>query len=375
MKKIYCDISATAPLAPEVSEFMTEIQNSVFGNPSSIHRFGQESRAVIENARRQVAGALHCSAGEIIFTGCGSESNNLVLQSILKPRLHVITSAYEHPSISKTLDHLENTGVEVTRITPERDGTISPEAVEKAIMDNTRLISIMFVNNETGTINPIDEIGRVARKHNILFHTDGVQALGKIPLDISRLPIDYLSMSAHKLFGPKGVGALYIRKGAGLSPVLFGGGQEKNLRPGTENVAGIAGFGLAAELALSTLDKTTESLRSVTRAFFSVLDKRQIPYIVNGSHQVPGVLNVGFPSVDAQALVIRMDMEGIAISSGSACSSGAAKPSSTLMAMGVDESLTRSSVRISFGKFHTPEDACTVAETLCRIITRLKQKD
>ncbi len=374
MKNIYCDISATTPLSPEVNEFISKIQSTVFGNPSSIHRFGQEAKAVIEHARRQISKAVNCSPGEIYFTGCGSESNNLVLHSLLKPGDHLITSTYEHPAVKKPASVLESAGVNVSRIPPDDDGRISPSKVEHALKPETRLVSIMMVNNEIGSVNDVVSIGEMCKSKGILFHTDGVQGLGKIPIDLTALPIDLMSMSAHKLYGPKGVGALFVRRDVPITSILQGGGQEKNLRPGTENIAGIAGFGLAAQLAVETLEKSSTHLKNLTQIFLTSLTEENIKFSVNGSHQIPGVLNIYFPGIEAQSLVIRMDMAGIAISAGAACSSGTAKPAGALLDMGFDIDRASTSVRISFGKFHTVEDVITVAEELGKIIAPL-QKD
>ncbi|MFQ6610658.1 MAG: cysteine desulfurase family protein [Fidelibacterota bacterium] len=368
MKNIYCDISATTPISPKVQEFMSEIQSTVYGNPSSIHRFGQESKAIIEQARRQIANILNCQPGEIYFTGCGSESNNIALHGILKIGDHLITSTYEHPAIKKPVSALETSGITVTRIQPGNDGRIPPDSVKNAMTPETRLVSIMMVNNETGAINDVERIGEFCRQKKILFHTDGVQGFGKIAIDLSKLPIDLMSMSAHKLYGPKGVGALFIREGVSVSPVFRGGGQEKNLRPGTENIAGIAGFGLAAQLASRSLSKSASRLNELTTEFLKELNDLDVRFSINGEYQIPGVLNIFFPGVDAQTLVIRMDMAGIAISAGAACSSGTANPSGAVLDMGYDVSRASSSVRISFGKIHTREDIKIVAAELRKII-------
>ncbi len=374
MKNIYCDISATTPLSPEVDDFISKIQRTVFGNPSSIHRFGQASKAVIENARRQVSDAIHCSPGEIYFTGCGSESDNLVLHGIPGPGDHLIISTYEHPAVKKPAAVLESAGTIVTRIPPGTDGRINPAAVEKAIRPETKLVSIMMVNNEIGSVNDVAAIGEICKAKHILFHTDGVQALGKIPIDLQVLPIDFLSMSAHKVYGPKGVGALFIRRGVSIPPLMQGGGQEKNLRPGTENIPGIAGFGLAAKLAAESLNVTSTHLKNITDRFLAAISHRKIQYFINGSHQVPGVLNIYFPGIDAQSLVIRMDMAGIAISAGSACSSGTTKPAGALLDMGLDRDRASASVRISFGKYHTIADMESVAEALENIVLPLQKE-
>ncbi|MBT4877970.1 MAG: cysteine desulfurase, partial [Desulfobacula sp.] len=279
-------------------------------------------------------------------------------------------SSYEHPAILKTLDYLESNDISVSRIKPDANGIVTCEAVEAAIKENTRLVSIMFVNNEVGTINPVERISRCCRDSNILFHTDAVQAFGKIPIDMAELPVDLLSMSAHKLYGPKGVGALFIRNGTGINPILFGGGQEKNLRPGTENIPGIAAFGLAAELSQQNLTDTAHQIKNLTDQFLDLLKKSGLDFSQNGKITIPGVLNLTFPNVDAQTLVMSLDMAGVAVSAGSACSAGTVKVSGTLIEMGLNRKAAASSIRISFGKYHTIEDIEFVAGKICDIISK-----
>jgi len=372
MKPIYCDIAATTPLDPQVSRVMAQTAVDCFGNPSSIHRFGQQSKTVVEKARRQIAAALGAAPAEIFFTSAGSEANNLALKGLLKPGDHLVTSTYEHPSVRKTATFLEENGISVTWVKPDSQGLIQPRQVADACQENTRLISIMFANNELGTINPIGEIAGVARLRQIPFHTDAVQVFGKIPVDVNALGVDLLSMSAHKLYGPKGVGALYIRRGIGLQRQIHGGSQESNLRAGTENVAGIAGFGLAAELATNRIDDHHHHLNQLTDLLEKLLAKQGIHFRVNGTRQLPGVRNITFFQVPAQALVIRLDQKGIAISAGSACASGTAKPPITLTEIGLPEAEALSSVRISFGKYHTPEDIQLLVEQITHIVRPLQ---
>ena len=304
MNRIYFDISATTPINPRVADFMYDLQKETFGNPSSIHREGQAARAVIEKARRELALALSCSPDEIIFTSSGSESNNMVLKGTLNSEDHFITSSYEHPAILKVLPYLKEKGVEFTLVKPNKNGIVQPESVEQEIKENTRLISIMHVNNELGTINPIGEISNISHEKGILFHSDAVQALGKIELDVNKIPVDFLSMSSHKLYGPKGVGALFIRKGISLKPLIYGGGQEHNLRASTENIAGIGGFGMAVELAAISLKENFEHIIHLETHFISQLDKQEIDYKINGNDRVPGVLNMTFYNIDGQNLVM-----------------------------------------------------------------------
>ena len=374
MKRIYFDMAATTPLDPQVSEFMVSVMNSTYGNPSSIHRYGQEAHSTIERARMQVANALSCDTGEIIFTGCGTESNNMVLQGILNSGDHIISSEYEHPAVLKVLDNLAKNGVEFSLVKPNKHGVVNPNDVKNAIKPNTKLISIMAVQNELGTVNPIGAIGELALQHEILFHTDAVQMFGKLPIDLNDIHVDFLSVSAHKLYGPKGIGALYIKSGKSLESILFGGGQERNLRPGTENISGIAGFGLAAELANNNLTNNILQLQKLESHFIHNLKLQNIDFTRHGESHVPGVMNITFHGVNSQALVMNLDVAGIAISAGSACSSGTVKASKILLNLGYSEEIASESVRISIGKCHEKEDMDLLLNSLNSIIPRLKKK-
>ena len=374
MTRIYFDISATTPIDPRVANFMHDLQKEMYGNPSSIHREGQAARTVIEKSRRQLATALHCTPEEVIFTSSGSESNNMVLKGVLSSGDHFITSSYEHPAILKVLPYLEEKGVEFSLIKPDNNGIVQPKSVEKETRENTRLISIMHVNNELGTINPISEIARISHEKGILFHSDAVQALGKIPIDTNDIPVDFMSMSAHKLYGPKGVGALFIRKGAALKPLIYGGGQEHRLRASTENIAGIGGFGMAVELAATSLEENSEHIIRMETHFISQLDKQEISYKINGAKRVPGVLNITFPQIDGQNLVMQLDIAGIGISFGAACASGMAKTSNILIDMGLTDEEALSTVRISFGKIHTLKDVETVVSTIHQILIQQSEE-
>ncbi len=373
MKKVYCDISATTPIDDEVANLMLTIQKNVFGNPSSIHKYGQESHAIIEKSRLQIADSLGCHQEEIIFTGCGSESNNIALKGIINTDDHIISSSYEHPSVINVLRSLEKQGNSVTLIRPAADGKIDPESIKKNITKKTRMISIMLANNELGSINNINKIGNVAKENNIILHVDAVQCIGKIPINLNHLSIDMMSISAHKFYGPKGVGALFIRKGIDLNPILDGGGQELNLRPGTENIAGIAGLGLAMKKACQKLEENIEHIKSLEDRFVSLLSKNKINYILHTKDRLPGVLAIGFPEIDGQSLLIALDLKGVAVSFGSACSSGTTKASKILLDAGIDEKLAKSTLRISFGKIHTNDDIDYVADALSSIINRIKQ--
>jgi len=373
MNKLYFDIAATTPLDSNVSMLMTEIQNTIFGNPSSIHQFGQKSRSLIEKARRQISKSLNCKPNEIIFTSGGSESNNLVLHGFLKEGDHLITSSYEHPAIMKVAQELEKNNVEVTYINPRQDGIINPTDVEQAIKKNTKLISIMYVNNELGCINPLSEIVAIAQKKNIKVHTDAVQLIGKKELNLSVINVDFMSIAAHKYYGPKGVGALFIKSGNSLNSTLQGGGQEKNLRPGTENVAGISGMGLATQIAIKNIKKNSDVILKLENLFLDLLNKHQIIHQVNGKNRLPGIINITFPIL-GQTLVMKLDLEGIAVSFGSACSSGTPKASKVLLDLGLTDDKALKTIRISIGKFHTEDDIYSLVKVLNQILNPENQK-
>ena len=368
IKRIYCDISATTPLDPRIGEFLIDLNEHIYGNPSSIHREGQAAKAVVEKSRRQLANALNSKPEEIIFTSSGSESNNMVLKGVLNPGDHFITSSYEHPAILKVLPFLESKNISTTIVNPDKNGLIHPSDIEENINANTRLISIMWVNNELGTINPISEIGSIARNRNILFHSDAVQALGKIYINVDETPVDFLSMSAHKLYGPKGIGALYKREGSKLEPLIHGGGQESNLRASTENIGGIGGFGMAAELSTSKLEENTNHILRLESYFLNLLNEQNISYTINGTKRIPGVFNITFHGVNGQNLVMQLDFSGIGISFGSACASGTVKASEMLLEMGITKEDALSTVRISFGKIHQLEDVKKVADSIGEIL-------
>ena len=368
IKRIYCDISATTPLDPRIGEFLIDLNEHIYGNPSSIHREGQAAKAVVEKSRRQLANALNSKPEEIIFTSSGSESNNMVLKGVLNPGDHFITSSYEHPAILKVLPFLESKNISTTIVNPDKNGLIHPSDIEENINANTRLISIMWVNNELGTINPISEIGSIARNRNILFHSDAVQALGKIYINVDETPVDFLSMSAHKLYGPKGIGALYKRGGSKLEPLIHGGGQESNLRASTENIGGIGGFGMAAELSTSKLEENTDHILRLESYFLNLLNEQNITYTINGTKRIPGVFNITFHGSNGQDLVLQLDFLGIGISFGSACASGTVKASEMLLEMGITKEDALSTVRISFGKIHQLEDVKKVADSIGEIL-------
>ena len=375
MNNLYFDIAATTPLDNNVSKLMTEIQNTVFGNPSSIHQFGQKSRSLIETARRQMASSLNCKPNELIFTSGGSESNNLVLKGLLKAGDHLITSSYEHPAIIKVSQELEKYGVEVSYIKPNVDGIIDSNDIESAIKQNTKLISIMYVNNEIGSVNPIGNIVEVAKKNNIKVHTDAVQIIGKQPLDIKKIDVDFLSIAAHKYYGPKGIGALFVKSGNILDSVLQGGGQEKNLRPGTENISGIVGMGLATQIAIQNVAENSKKILDLENTFINELNEKKINYKLNGKCRIPGILNITFPAILGQTLVMKLDLNGVAVSFGSACSSGTPKPSEVLLNLGLTSDEALRTIRVSIGKFHTDNDIYDLVNILDEILCNEYEKD
>ena len=374
MKKIYCDISATTPVNEQVIDLMTSIHKSTFGNPSSVHKYGQESHIVIEKARIETAQALNCHQEEIIFTASGTEANNIALEGLVESDDHIISSTYEHPSIMNVIKNLEQKGAKLTLLKPNQNGQVEPKKIEKEISKNTRLITVMFANNELGSINNIKKIAEITQKHNIILHVDAVQCVGKIPIDLEEMKIDMMSLSAHKFYGPKGVGALFVRKGIDLKTILNGGGQELNLRPGTENIAGIAGLGLALSMAANHLKENMLYVKKLEQLFIKEINNYKINYVLHIKDRLPGVLAIGFPGIDGQSLLISLDLKGIAVSFGSACSSGTTKASQILLDAGITEDLAKSTLRISFGKIHTEEDVKYVAKELSIILKRLEKK-
>lgn len=369
----YFDHSATTPLHPQVLEHMRNIDESLFGNPSSTHRYGKESRVAVETARKQVADTIGCSPYDIIFTGGGTESNNLVLWNLLfQKKKHVITSAIEHPAVLEVLQRLKELGVTSTILSTDKTGRVNPEDVQSAVTDQTGLISIMAANNETGVIQPIREISEIAKENQISFHSDGVQILGKIPVSIQDMGVDMMSFSAHKFYGPKGVGVLYIRKDTELRSIITGGGQERNLRAGTENIPGIAGLGLAAEIAAKTQPDYEMHLRELSNIFIKSL-KEKYPKLVLNSHKeygLPGVMNISIPDITSDIMLIHLDMKGFAISNGSACSSGVVKPSHALKAMGISNAMNIRSLRISFGRDNSISDVDDLVEAILDILKK-----
>ena len=378
LKRIYMDNNATTAVRPEVLDAMLPFFREHFGNPSSVHWAGRAVSPAVEKAREQVAGLINCSAAEIVFVSCGSEGDNHAIkgtaEALREKGNHIITTSVEHPAVLNTCQALEKQGFEVTYLPVDHDGMLNLQDLEAAITDKTILISVMWANNETGNIFPIEEIGAIAKKHKIRFHTDAVQAVGKIPVDVQAAEVDLLVISGHKLGAPKGVGALYIRRGTKLTPLIHGGHQERNRRAGTHNVPGIVGLGVACELAATEQGSHAEKIRALRDRLEKGIFE-QIPDVkLNGHPQVrlPNTLNVSFAYIEGESLLLNFDMKGIAASSGSACTSGSLEPSHVMGAMCVDVVLAHSSTRFSLGPDNTEEDVDYVLEVLPPIVQRLR---
>ena len=378
MRQVYLDNSATTPIKGDVLKEMLPFLTEHFGNASSLYTPGLVARRALDEAREKVAALINAKANEVYFTGCGSESDNWVLKGVassLKNKgNHIITTVTEHPAMLRTCEYLEKNGYEVTYLGIDDQGRLNPAELEAAIKDTTILVSIMMVNNEIGTIHPIKELAAIAKKHSVLFHTDAVQALGNVPIDVKDLGVDFLSMSAHKIYGPKGVGGLYIRRGAKLGTLIFGGGQESGKRAGTENVAGIVGFGKAAELALNSLDEHIKHSTEIRNYLAEKLTAEIPDVIINGSmdNRHPGNLNVTFKYIEGESILIQLDACGICISTGSACSSKSLKPSHVLSALGVPVELIHGTVRFSVGDFTTKEDIDYTVECTKKVVAWLR---
>jgi len=379
MRKVYFDHSATTPVDPEVVEAMLPFLKEKFGNPSSIHSFGRQAKVALEEAREVVANFCNVRAADIYFTSGGTESDNMAIKGtayeLADKGKHIITSQTEHHAVLHTCEFLEKQGFEVTYVAPDKYGMIHPEAVEQAIRDDTILISIMHANNEVGTINPIEKIGEIARNRGVLFHSDAVQSFGKIPIDLAKLPVDLMSMSGHKIYGPKGVGVLYIRKGVRLAQLFHGGGHERNRRPGTENIPGIIGMAKAVELCKSRMKQETKYVGNLRDSFYKKISD-VIPRIFLNGHpkkRLPGHLNLSFQGIEGEALLLSLDLKGVAASSGSACTSGSIDPSHVLSAMGIKPELAQSSIRFTLGKDNTMEDVDYAVSILPEIVERLRK--
>lgn len=394
-RRIYLDNSATTPVAPEVVEAMLPYLTEKHGNASSIHFFGQEARAAVDKARHQVAALINARPNEIVFTSGGTEADNLAILGVRSPHLskgsaqqpHIITSAIEHSAVKATCQELEKRGFAVTNLPVYENGIVRVADVEAAITDDTFLITIMMANNEIGTIQPVIEIGRLVKQirekgQKICFHTDAVQAIGKINVDIEEIGCDLLSMSAHKIYAPKGVGALYVRRGVRLHPQSLGGQQERGSRGGTESVPNIVAFGAAAEMAKNELEHSAATLRSLRGQLESRIGETVTDVVFNGDREnrIPTVANISFRGIEGEGLLINLDMQGIAVSTGSACSSGTLEPSPVIRALSdnddksvVDEDRARGAIRFSLGRFNTAEDIDRVLEILPNAVQTLRR--
>lgn len=376
MHRVYLDNNATTPVLPEVFEAMRPYFGEHFGNASSIHSHGQETRAAVENARESVAKLLGCSASEIVFTSGGTESDNLAIAGLVNGGDHVITSSIEHHAVLHAAKHLEESGCEVTVVPVDGRGLIDPSDVKRAIRLNTKLISVMMANNETGVVQSVEQIGKVAGEAGIYFHTDAVQAAAKVPIDVKKIGCHALTISGHKIHAPQGVGALYVKKGTELSPLFHGGRHERSRRAGTENVPGIVGLGKAAEIAKQALDRGDDAKMSALR---DRLEKGILAQVedagVNGggASRVPNTTNIHFDYIEGESLVIALDLKGLAVSTGAACSSGAIEPSHVLIAMGLRPDQARASIRFSLGKQTTDDDIDLALALVPETVARLRE--
>lgn len=377
MKRIYLDNSATTKVSKEVMDAMLPYFTETYGNPSSLHTMGQEANVAIQKAREQVARAIGADAGEIIFTSCGTEADNLALigsaYANRKKGDHIITSSVEHPAILRTCEFLEKEGFKLTYLPVDRYGMVNPADVEASITPQTTLVSVMFVNNEIGTIQPVKEIGRIAKSHNIYFHTDAVQGVGKLPINVKDQNIDMLSLAGHKIHAPKGVGALYVRKGTRIQALIHGGGQERNMKSGTENVPGIVGLGQACEVAARDLEKNAAHM---TRLRDKLMDGiLKIDHVKLNGHRTirsPNNVNVSFSFIEGESLLLFLDMAGIEASTGSACSSKNLKASHVLLACGMAPEEAHGSLRLTNSEFNTEEEIDYVLETIPGVVDRLR---
>lgn len=378
MRKIYFDYAATTPTDPEVVEAMIPYFTDKYGNPSSIHSFGQEGRAAIMSVREKVASLLGADPEELIFTSGGTESDNFAIKGVAYANEHkgnhIITSSIEHHAVIEPCEFLEKRGFDLTYLPVDKYGLVDPDDVKKAITDKTILISVMHANNEIGTIQPIAEIGKIAKKRKIYFHTDSVQTFGHLPINVDELNIDLLSVSAHKLYGPKGIGALYVRKGTRMTPFIHGGGQERNRRASTENVPGIVGFGKAVEIAKDEMDEEAKRLTILRdKLIESILE--EIEHVrLNGhpTQRLPNNVNLSLEFLEGESMLLSLDMEGIAASTGSACSSSTLEASHVLLATGLSHELAHGSLRLTLGRYTSEEDIAHVLEVLPRIVERLR---
>ena len=375
MHRVYLDNNATSPLLPEVFEAMRPYFLERFGNASSIHQQGQQARGAVEQAREQVAELLNCRPAEVVFTSGGTEGDNLALFGLVKPGDHVITSAVEHHAVLNAGKRLEEIGCEVTYLPVDGNALIDPDDVRRAIRPNTKLISIIFANNETGVLQDVNEIGKIAAEADVYFHTDAVQAAGKVPIDVKEIRCDLLTLTAHKMHGPQGAGALYVRRGTLLQPMFYGGRHERSRRAGTENLPGVVGLGKAAEIARQGFTNgSVEGIAALRDRLESTIVDTIDQASVNsaGAPRVPNTTNVVFDCLEGEAMVIALDLKGLSVSTGAACSSGAIEPSHVLTAMGLSPERARASLRFSLGKQNTANDIDFALQLIPAVVTRLR---
>jgi len=383
-RRVYLDNSATTPVDPRVLEAMMPFFTGKFGNASSIHHFGQEARAAVDRARHQVADLINARPNEIIFTSGGTEANNLAIRGLMESNekygRHIITSSIEHSCVKNVCEDLEKRGWQVTYLPVYDDGLVRTDDVVNAVREDTILISVMTANNEIGTIQPVEEIGRFVRKlrqgeKKIWFHTDAVQAVGKMPVDVEEISCDLLALSAHKIYAPKGIAALYVRRGTRLHPQNIGGRQERGIRGGTESVPLIVGLGAAAEIAKEELELESGRLLGLRDRFEQGVFERVPNAVPNGHREIrlPNISNISYHAVEGEGLLINLDMQGVAVSTGSACSSGSLEPSPVIRALGRDDKMARSAVRVSFGRFNTTEDVDYALEVLPQAVENLRK--
>jgi len=374
MNLVYCDHAATTPVKKEVLQEMLPYFCENYGNGSSIYSIGRTSKRAIDTARQKVAASIGAKDKEIYFTSCGSESDNLAIKGIAKANSekgnHIITSKIEHPAVLNTCKSLEKDGFEVTYLNVDKNGMIDLEELKNSIKDETILITIMFANNEIGTIQPIKEISKIAKENNVIFHTDAVQAVGNVRINVEELGIDLLSMSAHKFYGPKGVGALYVRSGVDFAKIQDGGHQERDKRAGTENVAGIVGTGKAIEIATQNIENYNSKLLKLRNYFVTEITSIYPQVIINGdlNNRLPGNINISFPDVDAEELLLKLDSQNICASAGSACSSGSSQPSHVLVAIGLEEKYASGALRFTFGEQNNIDEIRYVINTIKSIL-------
>jgi cysteine desulfurase len=376
MRRVYLDNNATTPVLPEVLEAMRPYYGERFGNASSIHHHGQETRAAVERARESVAGLLGCRPAEVVFTSGGTEGDNLAIFGLARPGDHVITSTIEHHAVLNSCKHLQERGIEVTYVPVDGRCLVNPDDVRRALRTNTKLVTVMMANNETGVVQPIEEIGKICAEADVYFHTDAVQAASKIPIRVKEIGCDLLSISGHKMHAPQGVGALYVCKGTVLEPLFFGGSHERSRRAGTENVPGIVGLGKAADLAMKAFengeDRAIAALRD--RLENAILEQVESAGVNGaGTPRVPNTTNIYFDYIEGEALVITLDLKGLSVSTGAACSSGAIEPSHVLTAMGLRPDRARASLRFSLGKQTTTGDVDLAIQLVPASVERLRE--